>query len=366
MPGAHARFAPSSLARLMACAGSYELARHYPEDEDSPAALEGTAAHEVAAALLDAGELMQIGSLASNGVEITQEMVEGAQLYAEHVRRVLPGKVLHVEQRVDCFNLHPECWGTPDTYGFDGADLHVFDYKFGHGFVDEFENWQLLAYAAGIWHTDFRSGARGKLHLHIVQPRNYSRRGPVRTWTLTAEQLDRYADRIRERLALIADAPVQFCTPGKHCRYCPARRGCEALAKVGHLACDLTGEAIPLDLPADQLGVELAYLQRAAELLKYRIEGLEEQAEATLRKGERVPGYHLVNVTGNEKWNDPSQVEALGQLWGVDLVKRQPLTPAQARKKLPDPSIVDTLASRPASLVLQQDSEKEARRVFWS
>jgi len=365
MPGAHARFTPSSLGILMACAGSHELGRHYPDDEDSPAAREGTAAHEVAAALVATGELMPIGTLAANGVEITQEMAEGGHLYAEHVRSVLPRGVICVEQRVECFNLHPECWGTPDTYLFDGADLHVFDYKFGHGFVDEFENWQLLAYATGIWNG---AAIRDKLHLHIVQPRNFSRRGPVRTWTLTAQQLDGYASRISARLRDVAEGGAEIgCVTGQHCHYCPARRGCEALTRAGQLACVTTGEAIPLDLTPEQLGVELAYLQRAAELLKYRIGGLEEQAEALLRVGARVPGYHLVSAPGRERWTAPDQVAALGQLWGVDLMKpAEPITPAQARKKLPDPAMVDTLATRTAALVLQQDSEKETRRIFWA
>ena len=59
MSGTHARFAPSGLARLMVCPGSHGLEQGFPEDEEGEAAKEGTAAHEVMAALVQLDYLPQ-------------------------------------------------------------------------------------------------------------------------------------------------------------------------------------------------------------------------------------------------------------------------------------------------------------------
>lgn len=359
---AHAPFAPSSLARLMACAGSYELVRAYPEEEEGQAAKEGTAAHWVAERLLTDGELVPVGTIAPNGIEVTGEMAEGAELYVRTVRDAMGAHIggIRVEQRIDT-KLHPDCWGTPDAWGAGPSAIHLFDYKFGHRYVDEFENWQLIAYA---WGATYDLVATVPLELTVVQPRCYDRRGPVRTWRLTVGELREYAARAADRLAAISDGQLRDCTTGSHCYECPARRGCQALQQAGYLACDIVGQPEPLDLPPDALGVELAYLQRAAELLKQRIEGLEEQATATLQKGTPVPGWHLERTPGRERWKAGAQVAELGQLYGVELTRTEPITPTQARKKLPDASLLDPMTERPTVTTLEQDDMRQVARIF--
>lgn len=358
---AHAPFAPSSLSRLMACAGSYELVRHYPEEEEGQAAKEGTAAHWVAERLLTDGELVPVGTIAPNGIEVTEEMTEGAELYVRTVRAAVPVGGM-VEQRI-ATGLHPDCWGTPDFAGI-GSDYvaHVIDYKFGHRFVDEFENWQLLAYACGsIGPSAF---AASPVSLTVVQPRCYDRRGPVRTWRITVGELREYGRRIADRLAAISSGELRDCTTGPHCYMCPARRGCQALQQAGYLACDIVGQPEPLDLPPQALGLELAYLQRAAELLKQRIAGLEEQATATLQQGTAVPGWHIKSKPGRERWKADTNVAALGQLYGIELTKTEPITPTQARKKLPDALLLDPMTERPTVTALEQDDMRSVARIF--
>lgn len=358
---AHAPFAPSSLARLMACAGSYELVRAYPETEEGQAAKEGTAAHWVAERLLTDGELVPVGTIAPNGIEVTAEMTEGAELYVRTVRSLVPSGGM-VEQRI-ATGLHADCWGTPDFVGVgDDRTLHVVDYKFGHRYVNEFENWQLIAYACGSVEAGAEDGDH--VSLTVVQPRCYDRRGPVRTWHLTVGELGQYAQRISGRLHAISDGTLRDCTTGSHCYMCPARRGCQALQQAGYLACDIVGQPEPLDLPPDALGVELAYLQRAVELLKQRIAGLEEQATATLQSGTPVPGWHIKSKPGRERWKAGALVAELGQLYGVELTKTEPITPTQARKKLPDASLLDPMTERPTVTTLEQDDMRQVARIF--
>ena len=361
---AHAPFAPSSLSRLMACAGSYELVRHYPEEEEGQAAKEGTAAHWVAERLLTDGEAVPVGTIAPNGIAVTEEMTEGAELYVRTVRRLVPIGGM-VEQRINT-GLHPDCWGTPDFASID-ADyvIHIVDYKFGHRFVDEFENWQLIAYAWGVVSTTHPSADEDTdVSLTLVQPRCYDRRGPVRTWRLTVGELREYAKRARAHLAAVSQGELRECVTGSHCYECPARRGCSALQQAGYLACDIVGQPEPLDLPPDALGLELAYLQRAADLLKQRIAGLEEQATATLQAGTAVPGWHLQRGQGRERWKPGIDVDSLGKLYGIELTKTEPITPTQARKKLPDATLLDAQTERPTVTTLEQDDMRSVARIF--
>ena len=366
MMSEHARFSPSSFHRLMACGGSHALAALYP-DAASPASIEGTAAHSVAAVRLVFGAIHMVGNLAPNGAPITQEMIDGAELYANYVAGVTPPHVVPtVEKRVSCQVLHPDAWGTPDLYFWAGRDLHLFDYKFGHGFVSEFENWQLIGYAAGLLAgLDGHADQNVAVHMHIVQPRNYSSRGPCRLWTVRASDLRGYFNRLAARLREIDTAHTE-CHISDACRNCPARRGCVTVQRAGYTVCDMVGEPVALDLPLDAASLELIYLTRAASALKARISGLEEQVEAQINRGGRAPHHAVVSAQGNERWTKPAaEVAAIGQMFGVDLMKRPDvITPTQARKLLPDPQVINFMTVQPLTQKLQEIDPSDARRVF--
>src|SRR5205085_9695018 len=106
-------------------------------------------------------------------------------------------RVLHVEGLIEISILHDLNWGTPDAWVYSprSLTLDVFDFKFGHGFVSEFENWQLIGYAAGFLESlgiDGHADQALRVNLHVVQPRAYHRAGPVRTWSVLASDLRPY------------------------------------------------------------------------------------------------------------------------------------------------------------------------------
>lgn len=355
MDTGHARFAPSSLHRIMRCAGGVALCEQVPE-EDSSASREGTAAHYVLERLLRDGERIPVDALAPNGELVTQEMVEGADLAAGYIAEHATGP-LHIEEQLST-GLHCDCWGTPDVWFSGDESLHVFDYKFGHRLVEPEENYQLIAYACGARRKETR------IILHIIQPRWYHRGGPLRSWALTAEQLAEYGNRIRDRLALIDESSPLSVTP-EGCRDCRARHICPALQEAAGGILDLTREAEPLDLDAHAIGLELTLLQQAEDLLKARISGLSTQAEAMIRSGKPVPGFAVVSNPGRERWKVPvKEVKALGQLWGTPLVEEKPITPNQARKILPNPQVLSGLTERPAGSKLEKVDLAETSRIF--
>jgi hypothetical protein len=86
----HALLAPSSAARWIACAGSVMMEVLYPETVEHAAAAEGTASHWAASEML-AGRVVAEGQVAPNGVVLSDEMIECAEVYVDNVMRVVRG-----------------------------------------------------------------------------------------------------------------------------------------------------------------------------------------------------------------------------------------------------------------------------------
>src|SRR5690606_31107399 len=107
----------------------------------------------------------------------------------------------HVEERLAATSFLPENWGTPDVWHFtpdrSGGLLLIWDFKYGHRFVDAFENFQLIDYVKLILERpEFADMARRSINvvMTVVQPRNYHPLGPMRRWEETAAGLQPYFD----------------------------------------------------------------------------------------------------------------------------------------------------------------------------
>ena len=331
----HAPLAPSSAARWVQCGGSVSMCAKYPQAEGDPKAVEGRLAHETVAAFL-------LNQPPPDGA--TEEMLDGADMMLDAVLPITKpsseapdGLALLVESHVDCSNIHPENWGTPDAWAINRAyrRLYVWDYKFGHRYVDAFENWQMINYACGI--LKVAGVAREDIdqytvHLTIVQPRNFHKDGPVRTWTLSVPELHGYGLRLRAA-AELAMSEGALCNTGPECRDCTARHACPTLQATGYNAVDMSGDPVPFDLSPEALGRELTRMKAAAELLDARISGLENEALSKCKQGVSVPGWMTEQGSGRERWARPvEEVIALGEMMGVNINKPAALTPKQAIK----------------------------------
>lgn len=371
--GAHARFAPSSLDRLMTCSGSFALEAQFPEEEEGESAKEGTAAHHVMAALLQLDVMLPVGTLCPNGVEVTEEMQGGAEMFRDAVRKALKGSgwQINVERPVTCFTLHPDCWGTPDAWVWqDVRHLHIFDYKFGHLWVNEYENWQMLAYASDLVHDHMAqnpglSRSEVRVSLHIIQPRAYGDGGPVRTWTEKVEALDPYWFRIKTVLSRVDSGDTMCVVKKSACRDCRGRHACRVLEMAAQSGIVASGNPMRLDLPTAAAALELRLLEDARDAMGARISGLQAQLEAAAKKGERFPFYAVKPSYGREKWSIPdAEVQALGELFGVDLMQTKPVTPTQARKIVPSVELLEGRTVTPSGMKLQPISNDQTRRIF--
>lgn len=353
---AHAKYAPSSMARIVACSGSAEMAARVPPQPEDEATKEGTVAHWVAHQMW-LGTTPEVGSKHLD-VEITDEMIAGGRLWCETVGRDgIP------EMRVYATSIHPTlCDGTPDFWNYDSETetLIVPEYKFGHLFVDEFENWQGLTYAQGVMDT---AGFQPKnFIIGVVQPRCYSA-PPVRWWHLDRAKFDSYIERIRQAIAT-----PDVTTSGPQCAYCPARLECSTFQQnVSNVVRYLGAPELSPSTPA-QRGAELTLLTEASKLLEARKLALEEYAASEIRAGRAVPGWELKPGQSKLTWLlGAADVLAAGDALGLDLrAPPAPVTPTQAiERKLLDAETAKAIAWRPpASLKLSPVSTATTRRLF--
>lgn len=353
MTAAHSIFPPSSAERWVECPGSIPLEMMFPELADPADSDEGTAAHWLAAEWLL--QRSPNATLSPNGTIITDEMRDGAQLWVETVmaHRVPP----YVERRVAIPSIHPECFGTPDAYTWDSVKrvLRVFDYKFGHLRVEAFQNWQLICYAEGVLDTlGLLPVERDAVWIEfvVVQPRNYQRPGPVRTWSCKAVDLRPFLNRLRFA-AETAFSDVAEIKTGPHCLFCRGRHSCPASNNAALAALEYTGRVRTAELAPAAIGLELRTLYRAQEAIKARLTGLEELATARLKEGAVVPGWTLKATYGRAKWTAPAaEVVAFGELMGLDLKKPlECITPnqaeSQAKKQGIDSTVIQAYTETP-------------------
>lgn len=371
----HSRVAPSSAARIKQCPGSVSMQNQYPEPEGTEAA-EGTAAHWVLQQFLTVGDAgLDEGVIAPNGVVVTREMMEGAEMGLAAVRRVLdmygPTTVPAIEVPLKITRLHAECFGTPDLRAWFRQPsgrllLWIADYKFGHRYVEVFENDQLVCYAAGAIDEAQQSDLDVDVLFTIVQPRAFHRDGPVRHWRTLAVALRAQTNIISNAMhEALGGEPKLRVSP--ECRDCTARHACPALQAAAQDACDLAMRAEPLNLTDEQRGVELAYLKRAQALLDARVAANEEQILATLRRGGAVPGWGIEVGAGRKRWKMPDEkVISIGRMLGVDLAKPvEACTPNQALDKGMHPDLIAQYSEQPrGAATLVRDDGSKARRVF--
>jgi len=355
---AHAFLAPSSAHIWVRCAAAPGMIAAYPSC-DSDASEEGTAAHWLCAERAN-GVLHQVGDRAPNGVLVDHEMLAASEVWMQALRPLL-GQEWHVEERLDADPaFSPHVWGTPDLWTLANGILDVFDFKFGHGHVDEYENWQLLAYARLIVG---KLPVEPMLRLHIVQPRCFDGSGPHRVWTVPASEVRAHFNRLANAAAE-AVRPDPPATAGLHCQHCPGRAHCAANQRAGSHAMSEATRPAGADLPPEALAVELGYARRAADLLKARILALEESAAPLVRAGQ-LPGYEMQRTRGGSKWLVPPEtVAALADSCGVNV--RKPLevmTPNQAIDAGLSEPLVKALFQRTpgAEKIVQQ---RDGARVF--
>lgn len=333
---AHAKLSPSGAHRWMRCPGSVVLEAPYP-DSGSSYAREGTAAHELAALVLesppataqdyvgkriefeDDGETIQW--------PITQDMADHVDDYVKLVRERAQGKTLFVECRLPIGHITGEAGatGTSDVVILDHANktIEVIDLKFGMGVrVNAEDNEQTQMYALGALEEYGILGDFDHIAMLIHQPRlNH-----VSEWVIPVEQLMAFgatatdhADGCRD--AEETQAIEDYLTPGeKQCRFCKAKATCPALrAEITEVVggssaatldefSDFTPEPVDMQTGDNYLPIAMAKVGMVEDWCK----AVRAEVERRLLAGQNVDGYKLVEgKRGARKWGSEADVETL-------------------------------------------------------
>lgn len=369
----HSFLPPSGAAAWSKCAQWPSMNARYPQS-DSPESMEGTAAHWVLSEML-AGRIHKEGESAPNGIIVTGEMLDGAELAYDTVRWRIPNSTystehLHIEEQVAISSVHPDCFGTPDVWAFNirNAHLEIIDYKYGHGFVDEYFTPQGLLYMLGILETVKAQVINPLLvtvGFTIVQPRCFYRGAPVRTHSYVVRDAADHLIKL-QRAALEAYVPNPVARTNVECDHCPGRHACDALQEATYTDAEFATDRQPHDLTPQAAALELRMLERALERLGARVDGLRELTAANIRAGARVSHYSLESGRGRQQWTaTPEQIITIGQMLGKDLSKPGVITPVQAKKIGVDESVISAYSSIiPGSLRLIPQNNTDARRVF--
>ena len=349
----------------MRCAASVRLRQHDAVlPGESEAALEGTAAHWAAAQILEHGR-EHIGAV-HQGVTLDEEMYRHVRVYTEAVRAVNAEWRLF-EERLAMPSIHAQAFGTADAVLLNNMQKHitVFDFKYGYRPVEEFENWQGICYAAGVLDR-FALSEEWTVEFVVAQPRAYHRNGPIRSWNTTASAIRVHTQRLAEqaRVALESNSPP--ARVGAWCKYCEARHFCSAAQTAALSAMDTVYEGAADPLSPEALSLELRLLRQAQERLAHRLTGLEAQAMVEIQAGKVVPGWSVDHPPGRETWTRPvGEVVALGNLFGKQLGKLEPITPKQARDLGVPAEMVRAMSTRKTSEAkLVEVNTTAARKVF--
>ena len=364
------RIYPSNAHIWVKCAGHTALAARTPriEPQDDTARLEGILAHGVAE------DIARTGS--TRRADVTDEMLDGGVMW----RDVLLGWGCEFAQEVvyetvEWLGNDVPARTDAEGYNADTNTLHVADYKFGHLYIEAFENWQLMCYAMAYLGRHVKSFTQEQLDtmtvtLHVVQPRA----GGHRQWSLPLKTLrETYAKTLSEaagNIRLLESNPdgmgLKTYTVGEHCYKCAGAINCAALRTATSQALDFGGRAIELELTPDQAALELFLIDNAETHIKNRRDALEQLVEHSLHNGALLPHWELKRGRGSVKWMQDKEQEviALGDLYGAEITATKLKTPTQCKKLLPAYVIDSFTEQTQGALKVSKKSADDGAKLF--
>ena len=318
----------STAKRVINCPGSVALVAKMPPKPSSTYADKGTLLHNIIASVLDSDTITPeslLGATYANET-FTQDLLDEKILPAlAALDAIDPEGVMDyaVETVVGFGAYMPGVFGSADLLGRLGNRAVVLDWKFGDGVaVDAEENEQGMFYAAAAMRTPAAQwvfeGAE-EVEIIIVQP------PAVKRWVTTIKRVKEF-ERALKKAIKISTMPDAAIVVGDHCRWCAAKPLCPKMTG----AVDRAMKAQLAELPAETIG---AYLGNA-DLLEDWIKDLRALAMTMMENGTKVPGYKVVAKRSVRKWLDEGRAGVALIALGIDPMKLELVSPAQAEKLL--------------------------------
>lgn len=379
----HSNLSPSAAERWTACPGSVALCATLPPQKTSEYAAEGTAAHSLCEKLLKK-EITKAQLLAMEGetivvedfeIEVTDEMIDAVILYHDTVMCDLAEAcvgdnsggepLLKMEHRGVAKSIDEHVYGTTDTLlcARGGMVLKVYDFKYGKGLaVNVVGNKQMLIYAIAAALDYLPNPLRKEVELVIIQPRARHEDGEIRRWTVSVEELKKYAAELKTAAAATRAPKAEF-KAGDHCRWCGGKALCpvmfNAVQKEAQVDFSVVSSPAAVGSLRDvkTMGVrEMAMALEWDDAISSWFDAIRERAKELLSSGQEFPGWKLVDGKSNRKWiEEDAVVKEFGALFEV--YEKKLLSPAKL-EKIVGKGKLDSFTFKPeASKTLARDSD---------
>lgn len=350
---AHAILSASGAHRWMSCTPSARLEQTLPERKIAPGqfnySAEGTAAHELAEALLR----HSMGKITDGELRIVEESSRATEYYTDEFRAHVESYVVYVrsqagasdtllvEQKVDFSDWVPEGFGTADCIILSENKVRIIDLKFGMGIkVYADDNPQLRLYALGAF-AKFKEDFPNikQVEYTVMQPRL----GHIDTATTTLDKLLDWANYVVKPKAKRAWSGVGEFVPGEHCGFCRAKTQCRARS-------EFVDEVASIDFrqPALLTDRELLLVYERAQAVRSYVADVEEYLINRAVNDNEIPaGYRVVETLGNRRITDQKLAATILQEAGFNDIY-EPIklkSCAQLEKLLPKGKLLDTLGA---------------------
>lgn len=314
--GKHSLLSPSSSHRWLNCPPSLRLSQQY-EDTISDYALEGTDAHSLCEYKLKSALGIKAKDPTANFTYYDDEMEECTTGYAtyvlellENVKKKCSDPLILIEQRIDYSKYAEGGIGTVDCVIVSDDTLHIIDYKHGQGFfVESYENSQLKIYALGALELFDGIYDVNTISMTVYQPR----RENISTFTLSKEELYKWANDVLKPTAELAYNGEGKYKCGDWCVFCKVKNECRARAEYNMELAKYEFKLPPLLEDEDVEEI----LSKLDDLISWASD-IKEYALHSALSGKQWRGFKLVEGRSNRKYIDEDEVAKIVKSSGYD------------------------------------------------
>lgn len=328
---AHAILSASGAHRWLNCTPSARLELEFDETAGE-AALEGTAAHELAEHKLRKALKMRskkpTSSYDSDEMDLhTESYVEFILEQIEVAKASCADPLVLIEQRLDFSEFVPEGFGTGDCVIVADGTLHVIDFKYGLGvLVESKDNPQMMLYGLGALGLFDAIYDIETIAMTIYQPR----RENISTHTMSKDALLSWAGDTLKPKADLAFAGEGLYVPGDWCRFCRAAVKCRARSEEKMKMARFDFKKPPL-LSDEEIGEILLAI---GDLTKWADSIMAYAQSIAINQGKEWPGFKLVEGRSNRKYTDEEAVAQAAKKAGYKDIYQHKLIPITEMEKL--------------------------------
>ncbi len=307
----HAYLSASASHRWLACPPSAKLCANIL-DQASEYAQQGTDCHELCAYLVEKALGRDVIDPTENLTYYDAEMQNCAEEYRNYVleqieaaKEFCKDPQVMIEQRLDFSRWVENGFGTGDCVIVADEILQIIDYKHGLGILvsagdDEYGgNSQMMCYALGALEVFGDIYDINQIKMTIFQPR----RNNISTYTISKEDLLKWADEVLAPTAQLAYVGKGEFNAGDHCTFCKVKATCRKRAEY-----NLELAKYDFEMPATLDDTEIAAILEKVDKMISWGNDIKDYALQQAQSGVHFEGWKIVEGRSNRKYTDENAV----------------------------------------------------------